>query len=59
MLDRDTKDREFFLTVIARDGAPPEEALQETCTFRIIVDDINDNPPNFDKAVCLKKTGTN
>ena len=52
ILDRDLEDREFFLTVIAKDGAPLDETLQEACTFKIIVDDINDNPPNFDKQVC-------
>ncbi|KAK8381039.1 hypothetical protein O3P69_008148 [Scylla paramamosain] len=58
MLDRDGEDREFFLTVIARDGAPPDEALQEACTFKIIVDDINDNPPNFDKPLYEQNIAT-
>ncbi|XP_071547738.1 DE-cadherin-like [Panulirus ornatus] len=46
-LDRDGEDKEFFLTVIARDGAL--EPLQATCSFRVIVDDVNDNPPIFDQ----------
>lgn len=58
MLDRDGEDREFFLTVIAKDGAPPDEALQETCTFKIIVADINDNPPNFDKPLYEQNIAT-
>lgn len=58
MLDRDAEDREFFLTVIAKDGAPPDEALQEACTFKVIVDDINDNPPNFDKPLYEQNIAT-
>ncbi|KAG0724386.1 DE-cadherin [Chionoecetes opilio] len=58
MLDRDAEDREFFLTVIAKDGAPLDEALQEACTFKIIVDDINDNPPNFDKPLYEQNIAT-
>ncbi|XP_042222994.1 neural-cadherin-like isoform X2 [Homarus americanus] len=47
-LDRDREDKEFFLTVIARDGAP-KEALQEACSFKVVVEDVNDNPPIFDQ----------
>ncbi|XP_042243459.1 DE-cadherin-like [Homarus americanus] len=46
-LDRDGDDKEFFLTVIARDGAL--EPLQDTCTFRVVVEDVNDNSPIFDQ----------
>ncbi|XP_069172771.1 LOW QUALITY PROTEIN: DE-cadherin-like [Procambarus clarkii] len=46
-LDRDGEDKEFFLTVIAKDRA--EEPLQASCNFRVIVEDVNDNPPVFDQ----------
>nr|XP_053644289.1 LOW QUALITY PROTEIN: neural-cadherin-like [Cherax quadricarinatus] len=46
-LDRDGEDKEFFLTVIAKDGGV--EPLQAACSFRVIVDDVNDNPPIFDQ----------
>ncbi|XP_042874776.1 neural-cadherin-like [Penaeus japonicus] len=46
-LDRDKGDKDFLLTVIARDGAV--EALQDSCSFKVIVEDINDNAPVFDQ----------
>ncbi|XP_066976553.1 DE-cadherin-like isoform X4 [Macrobrachium rosenbergii] len=48
-LDRDDKDKDFFLTVIAKDSAPADAALQDSCSFRVIVADINDNAPIFDQ----------
>ncbi|KAK4308572.1 hypothetical protein Pmani_019737, partial [Petrolisthes manimaculis] len=46
-LDRDGDDKEFRLTVIAKDnGLQP---LQDTCSFRVLVEDVNDNPPIFDQ----------
>ncbi|KAK3864787.1 hypothetical protein Pcinc_029552 [Petrolisthes cinctipes] len=46
-LDRDGEDKEFRLTVIAKDnGLQP---LQDTCSFRVLVEDVNDNPPIFDQ----------
>ncbi|XP_069958190.1 DE-cadherin-like isoform X2 [Cherax quadricarinatus] len=56
-LDRDQGDKDFFLTVIARDGAP-KEALQEACSFKVLVNDINDNPPNFDQPVYEQNVAT-
>ncbi|KAK7079948.1 hypothetical protein SK128_012923 [Halocaridina rubra] len=47
-LDRDGADKDFFLTVIAKDSAP-KDSLQEACSFQITVTDINDNPPIFDQ----------
>ncbi|XP_050707216.1 protocadherin-1-like [Eriocheir sinensis] len=45
-LDRDGEDKEFFLTVIAKDsGLQPR---QTSCSFRVVVEDVNDNPPVFD-----------
>ncbi|XP_045109629.1 neural-cadherin-like isoform X3 [Portunus trituberculatus] len=46
-LDRDNGDEEFMLTVVAKDGGVPP--LQASCTFRVIVDDLNDNAPVFDQ----------
>ncbi|MPC24650.1 Protocadherin Fat 1 [Portunus trituberculatus] len=47
-LDRDGEDKEFFLTVIAKDsGTQPR---QTSCSFRVVVEDVNDNPPVFDQA---------
>nr|BAU30873.1 Le1-cadherin [Ligia exotica] len=45
-LDRDNGLKEHFLTVIAKDMA--DDPLQSSCSFTIIVTDINDNPPVFD-----------
>lgn len=58
ILDRDGEDKEFFLMVIAKDGASPDEALQEACTFSVIVEDVNDNPPNFDKPIYEQNIAT-
>ncbi|XP_063879745.1 neural-cadherin-like isoform X3 [Scylla paramamosain] len=46
-LDRDDGDEEFMLTVVAKDGGAPP--LQASCSFRVIVDDLNDNAPVFDQ----------
>ncbi|XP_069177748.1 DE-cadherin isoform X2 [Procambarus clarkii] len=56
-LDRDQEDKEFFLTVIARDEAP-KEALQEACSFKVRVKDINDNPPIFDQPAYEQNIAT-
>ncbi|XP_076044987.1 DE-cadherin-like [Oratosquilla oratoria] len=47
VLDRDLKDREFYLTVIAKDKSP--SPLQGACSFKVIVEDVNDNAPTFDR----------
>lgn len=42
----------MFVTVIATDdGSPP---LFDVCTFKITINDINDNPPLFDKSFYLE-----
>ncbi|XP_064099901.1 neural-cadherin-like isoform X2 [Macrobrachium nipponense] len=48
-LDRDGEDKEFYLTVVARDGG--SGAHQGSCSFKVIVEDINDNPPLFDQQI--------
>ncbi|RZF45194.1 hypothetical protein LSTR_LSTR009965 [Laodelphax striatellus] len=50
MLDRDepSREKEFYLTVRATDnGFPP---LDDVCTVRVLIEDINDNKPLFDKV---------
>ncbi|RXG68943.1 Cadherin EGF LAG seven-pass G-type receptor 3 [Armadillidium vulgare] len=46
-LDRDNGQKEHFLTVIAKDLA--DDPLQGSCSFTVVVEDINDNPPIFDQ----------
>ncbi|XP_015609986.1 DE-cadherin [Cephus cinctus] len=49
-LDRDepTREKEAYLTVLATDnGRPP---LEDVCTFKVTIEDINDNAPVFDKV---------
>lgn len=50
-IDRDepTQQKEFYLTVKAIDNGNPR--LEDICTFKITVLDINDNYPQFDKLV--------
>ncbi|XP_068232166.1 DE-cadherin-like [Palaemon carinicauda] len=48
-LDRDKEDKEFYLTVVASDGS--SGAHQDSCSFKVIVEDINDNPPVFDQQI--------
>lgn len=51
LFDRDevtSRQKEMYITVIAADnGRPP---LFDVCTFKIIINDINDNQPLFDKT---------
>lgn len=51
ILDRDEPDREkeAYLTVMASDNGRPQ--LDDVCTFKITIEDINDNTPFFDKVV--------
>ncbi|XP_063591912.1 neural-cadherin-like, partial [Penaeus indicus] len=56
-LDRDDGEKEYYMTVIARDGAQTDWLLG-ACSFRIIVEDENDNPPIFDQASYMYKLPT-
>ncbi|KAJ8681926.1 hypothetical protein QAD02_017718 [Eretmocerus hayati] len=49
-LDRDEprKEKEMYLTVLATDNGRPQ--LDDVCTFKVTVEDINDNQPVFDKV---------
>uniref|UniRef100_A0A1B0DEJ8 Uncharacterized protein n=1 Tax=Phlebotomus papatasi TaxID=29031 RepID=A0A1B0DEJ8_PHLPP len=46
--DEPIREKEVYVTVRATDnGRPP---LDDVCTFKVTIEDINDNPPVFDKA---------
>ncbi|XP_014220809.1 DE-cadherin [Trichogramma pretiosum] len=50
MLDRDepAREKEVYLTVLATDNGRPQ--LDDVCTFKVTVEDVNDNAPVFDKV---------
>ncbi|XP_066595703.1 DE-cadherin isoform X2 [Prorops nasuta] len=50
MLDRDepAREKEAYLTVLATDNGRPQ--LDDVCTFKVTIEDINDNSPVFDKV---------
>ncbi|XP_033215756.1 DE-cadherin-like isoform X2 [Belonocnema kinseyi] len=50
ILDRDEPEREkeAYLTVLATDNGRPQ--LDDVCTFKVTIEDVNDNPPVFDKV---------
>ena len=52
-IDRDDNKRNkiIYLTVRVVDNGKP--VLDDVCTFKITVEDINDNEPFFDKVVSL------
>lgn len=51
MFDRDepTREKEVYLSVRATDNGQP--TLDDTCTIKVTIEDVNDNPPVFDKVV--------
>lgn len=51
MLDRDepAREKEAYLTVLATDNGRPQ--LDDVCTFKVTIEDVNDNAPVFDKVV--------
>lgn len=51
MLDRDepAREKEAYLTVLATDNGKPQ--LDDVCTFKVTIEDVNDNAPVFDKVV--------
>lgn len=53
VFDRDepAREKEVYLSVRATDNGLP--TLDDTCTIRIIIEDINDNAPVFDKVVSV------
>ncbi|KAG8306866.1 hypothetical protein J6590_037459 [Homalodisca vitripennis] len=51
MFDRDepSREKEQYLTIRATDNGRPQ--LDDVCTYKVIIEDINDNQPVFDKVV--------
>lgn len=49
--DEPNREKEVYLTVRATDNGRPQ--LDDVCTFKVIIEDINDNPPVFDKVVSM------
>lgn len=47
--DEPTREKEVYLTVRATDNGKPQ--LDDVCTIKVIIEDINDNQPVFDKVV--------
>lgn len=54
VFDRDEphREKEVYVTVRATDNGRP--ALDDVCTFKVTIEDINDNPPVFDKSKYLE-----
>ncbi|PSN30050.1 DE-cadherin [Blattella germanica] len=50
MFDRDepAREKEVYLTVRATDNGHPQ--LDDACTFKVTIEDVNDNNPVFDKV---------
>ncbi|XP_066996058.2 DE-cadherin [Anabrus simplex] len=51
VFDRDEpyRDKEFYLTVRATDNGRPQ--LDDVCTIKVVIEDVNDNTPVFDKTI--------
>lgn len=56
MFDRDepTRQKEVYLSVRATDNGKPQ--LDDVCTFKVTIEDENDNSPVFDKVVSTYPT---
>ena len=54
VFDRDepAREKEVYVTVRATDNGRPQ--LDDVCTFKVTIEDINDNPPVFDKSKYLE-----
>lgn len=46
--DEPAREKEVYLTVRVKDNGRP--ALEDLCTFKVTIEDINDNAPVFDKS---------
>lgn len=47
--DEPAREKEAYITVRASDNGQP--TLDDVCNFKVLIEDINDNPPVFDKVV--------
>lgn len=47
--DEPSREKEAYITVRASDNGQPQ--LDDACTVKILIEDINDNQPVFDKVV--------
>lgn len=56
VFDRDepAREKEVYVTVRVTDNGRP--ALDDVCTFKVTIEDINDNPPVFDKRYFLPRS---
>lgn len=46
--DEPIREKEAYITVRATDNGYPK--LDDVCTFKVTIEDVNDNPPVFDKV---------
>lgn len=46
--DEPIREKEVYITVRATDNGYPK--LDDVCTFKVTIEDVNDNPPVFDKV---------
>lgn len=46
--DEPIREKEIYITVRATDDGKPK--LDDVCTFKVTIEDVNDNPPVFDKV---------
>lgn len=49
--DEPSREKEAYITVRASDNGQPQ--LDDACTIKILIEDINDNQPVFDKVVSV------
>lgn len=47
--DEPAREKEEYVTVRATDNGKPE--LDDVCQFKVVIEDVNDNSPTFDKVV--------
>jgi hypothetical protein len=47
--DEPSREKEAYITVRASDNGQPQ--LDDACTIKILIEDVNDNQPVFDKVV--------
>lgn len=48
--DEPAKEKYFYLSILATDNGEPQ--LHDMCTFKVTIEDVNDNSPVFHNVVC-------